>query len=55
MERKEQAREEAVKWSNTFKCENYTYGDLVVHEEYFYRLAKRYGLVREFRENGIQV
>lgn len=52
-EKKEQARKEAVEWSNTFKYKNYSYGELIVYEEYFYRLAKRYGLVREFRENGI--
>lgn len=50
---KERARNKAVKWQNGFYDHNYSYGELAYYGEYFSRLAKRYGLVREFKENGI--
>ena len=52
-ERKAAAREIAVNW----QCENmdyqYSYEGLLILQEYFYKLGKRYGLLTEFRENGI--
>ena len=52
-ERKAAAREIAVNW----QCENmdyqYSYEGLIILQEYFYKLGKRYGLLTEFRENGI--
>ena len=50
---KERARNEAVEWQLTFNEHNYSYGELAYYGDYFERLAKKYGLVREFRENGI--
>ena len=50
---KESARNKAIEWQNDFINHNYSYGELVYFGEYFERLAKRYGLVKEFRENGI--
>lgn len=50
---KERARNKAVEWQNDFCNHNYSCGELAYYEEYFERLAKRYGLVEEFRENGI--
>ena len=50
---KESARNKAVEWQSGFCDQNYSYGELVYYGEYFSRLAKRYGLVREFKENGI--
>lgn len=50
---KERARDKAVEWQMSFCEQNYSYGELAYYGEYFSRLAKRYGLVREFRENGI--
>lgn len=50
---KERARNKAVEWQNGFCDHNYSYGELVYYRDYFGRLAKRYGLVKEFRENGI--
>ena len=50
---KENARNKAVEWQSSFCDNNYSYGELVYYGEYFSRLAKQYGLVREFRENGI--
>ena len=50
---KERARNKAVEWQNNFCEHNYSYGELVYWQDYFERLAKKYGLVEEFRENGI--
>ena len=50
---KEKARQEAIEWQYDFHNHNYSYGELADFAEYFTKLAKRYGLVTEFRENGI--
>ena len=50
---KENARQEAIDWQLDFCNHNYSYGELAYYGEYFTRLAKRYGLIKEFRENGI--
>ncbi len=51
--RKAEVREEAIKWQADFGEHNYSYGELVYFEDYFRRLGKRYGLLREFKENAI--
>ena len=50
---KENARQKAIEWQLDFNNHNYSYGELAEFTEYFTRLAKRYGLMTEFRENGI--
>lgn len=51
--RKSAAREYAIEWQAEF-CENsYSYEEVACFCDFFLRLAKRYGLIREFRENGI--
>ena len=52
-ERKAKAREEAIHWQKDFANHNYSYSELADWTSYFENLAKRYGLTREFRENGI--
>ena len=52
-ELKEEAREKAKEWQADFTNHNYSYKELATYYAYFYTLGKRYGLVREFRENGI--
>lgn len=47
------AREAAIDWQLSFVDSNYSWLDLATYSEKFEKLAKRYGLVREFRENGI--
>ena len=49
---KERARAAAIEWQHTAP-ENLSYGELADAADHFERLAKRFGLVREFRENGI--
>lgn len=50
---KESTRAKAIEWQNDFCNHDYSYGELNCFQNYFERLAKRYGLVREFKENGI--
>ena len=50
---KENARQKSMDWQTDYYNNNYSYGELAAFAEYFTRLAKRYGLVKEFRENGI--
>lgn len=50
---KERARNNAIEWQLDFCNHNYSYSEIACYGEYFECLAKRYGLVKEFRENGI--
>ena len=50
---KERARNKAIEWQMDFCNHNYSYGELSYFQDYFSRLAKRYGLINEFKENGI--
>lgn len=50
---KQRAIDKAINWQTDFENHNYSYGELVEWQSYFEGLAKRYGLIREFRENGI--
>lgn len=52
-EKKAKAREEAIRWQAEFQDHNYSYSELVHWQDYFEKLGKRYGLTREFKENGI--
>ena len=52
-ENKEKARQKAIEWQLDFANHNYSWGELAYYSDYFERLAKRYGLVEEFKENGI--
>ena len=50
---KEKARNEAIDWQYEVADHNYSYGELFYWQDYFEKKARRYGLVQEFRENGI--
>ena len=52
-ELKAKARQEAIEWQQSWAEQDYSYGELEAYQDHFYYLAKRYGLVREFRENAI--
>ena len=51
--KKEMARQEAIDWQNNLFNHNYSYGELAEFVYYFEKLGRRYGLLKEFRENGI--
>lgn len=50
---KEKARQEAIEWQRDFEEQDYCWGDLIIYQQYFEEKAKRYGLVKEFKENCI--
>ena len=50
---KESARDKAIEWQNDFGNHNYSWGELIFYSSYFEKLGRRYGLLTEFRENGI--
>ncbi len=50
---KEAARQKAIEWQYNAETQDYSYGELADWAAYFERLGRRYGLLREFRENAI--
>lgn len=52
-ERKEEARNEAIEWQYSVGENNYYMSEMADFYIYFSKLAKRYGLIKEFKENGI--
>lgn len=43
----------AQQWQYDFHNFNYSYGELLNWQNFFEEMGKKYGLMREFRENGI--
>lgn len=52
-ELKEAARQKAIEWQLNDADFPYSYGGLMILQDYFYKIGRRYGLLKEFRENGI--
>lgn len=52
-ENKAKAQCEAIEWQYDFDNHDYSYGELAWWLDYFYGKAKRFGLIKEFRNNGI--
>lgn len=52
-QRKAAARQAAMDWQSEFCEKNLYYSELHEAGTRFERIGKRYGLLREFRENGI--
>jgi hypothetical protein len=52
-DKKEEARQKAIEIQYEMGNNNYSYGELAEIEDYLYRLGKRYGLLKEFKENGL--
>lgn len=50
---KEDARNKAIEWQLDFCNHSYSYEELAEFGNYFENLGRRYGLLTEFRENGI--
>ena len=50
---KARAIDKAIEYQHNASEKQYSYGELAEFGEYFYKLGKRYGLLKEFRENGI--
>ena len=52
-QQKEAAREQAIGWQIWASDQNLSYGELADHLAHFEALGRRYGLLTEFRTNGI--
>lgn len=52
-ERKADLIDKAIMWQHAGSVANWSYGELADIQEFFERNGKRYGLIREFRENCI--
>lgn len=50
---KERVRKIAIEWQANFDKNSYSYSDLVKWQNYFSKAGKRYGLIKEFKENAI--
>lgn len=52
-EHKQMARENAIAYQQYFADQNQSYEELVKHQEFFRKVGKRYGLIKEFKREGI--
>ena len=52
-EKKNILRDFAIEWQYRFGDFNYSYYELSGWQSFFEEYGKKYGLIREFRENGI--
>lgn len=52
-ELKAEKRQEAIDWQLDWGNHNYSWGEIAYYSDYFEKIGKRYGLLKEFRENGI--
>ena len=52
-EKKKKAREKAIEWQERFAEQSISYEELAIARSVFEQLGRRYGLLTEFRENGI--
>lgn len=42
-----------IDWSNSVDASGLFYSDIAILSDWFYRNGKRYGLLRDFTENGL--
>ena len=52
-ERKDDLQNKAIEWSYAGSVSNWSYGELATIQGFFETQGKRYGLIKEFKENGI--
>lgn len=52
-QQKQKARERAINWQRWASNSRPSMHELAVTGEHFKRIGKRYGLIKEFKENGI--
>ena len=50
---KGEARQCAIDYQQWASEQNLSYNDINIATSYFIKIGKRFGLIREFRENGI--
>lgn len=52
-ETKEKIRNQAIDFQHEFNQRSYFWSELALIQDYFEVQGRRYGLLKEFRENGI--
>lgn len=52
-ENQEALRNIAIEWQYNFEEMNYSWGDLSEWQDFFTEYGRKYGLMREFKENAI--
>lgn len=52
-EKKADVREKAINFQQVFFECDFSYSEIIEYQNYFLKQGKRYGLLKEFRENGI--
>ena len=52
-QKKNEIREQAIQWQDDFSRNNYSYFVVFQRQRYFEKMGRRYGLLKEFRENAI--
>jgi hypothetical protein len=50
---KVQARDFAIEWQHNTSEQSLSYAELLYWKIYFEKIAKKFGLIKEFKENGI--
>lgn len=50
---KDEARQEAINYQYRISRQNLSYGETILWQSEFVKLAKKFGLVKEFKDNGI--
>ena len=50
---KQQARQKAIEYQIEIMDKIMSWGELVAWTELFYKLGKRFGLIKEFKENWV--
>lgn len=53
MEKKEAARNEAINLMFTTENDSISWSELLNYQDHLLTIGRRYGLIREFHENGI--
>ena len=53
MQKKEAARNEAINWMITTANDSMSWAELLNYQDHFLNIGRRYGLIREFHDNGI--
>ena len=51
--KKEAARATAISWQNAFLETAQSYQEIATQSAYFEKVARRFGLLKEFKENGL--
>ena len=51
--KKSKLREQAIEWQRDFAEHNYSMSEFANWSAYFEKEARKYGLIKEFKENGI--